>query len=141
MLLYRLSAKYNNSFRMKRNDDLYQQKNLGKLGEDIAVNFLQEKGYSILHRNWHYGHKEIDIIAMDNQMLVIVEVKARASSFWEEPKEAVRRRKQKRIIDAADAFVQNYNNNVEVRFDVVSIIINEKKPIIEHIEDAFYPTL
>jgi len=126
---------------MKRDDDLYQQKNLGKLGEDLAVNFLHEKGYSILHRNWHYGHKEIDIIAMDNQMLVIVEVKTRATSFWEEPKEAVRRRKQKRIIDAADAYVQSLSINAEVRFDIVSVIINGKSPVIEHIEDAFYPTL
>ncbi len=126
---------------MKRDDDLYQQKNLGKLGEDLAVNFLHEKGYSILHRNWHYGHKEIDIIAMDNQMLVIVEVKTRATSFWEEPKEAVRRRKQKRIIDAADAYVQSLSINAEVRFDIVSVVINGKSPAIEHIEDAFYPTL
>ncbi|KAB2868516.1 MAG: YraN family protein [Bacteroidales bacterium] len=126
---------------MKRDDDLYQQKNLGKLGEDLAVNFLHEKGYSILHRNWHYGHKEIDIIAMDNQMLVIVEVKTRATSFWEEPKEAVRRRKQKRIIDAADAYVQSLSINAEVRFDIVSVVINGKSPVIEHIEDAFYPTL
>lgn len=126
---------------MKRDDDLYQQKNLGKLGEDLAVNFLHEKGYSILHRNWHYGHKEIDIIAMDNQMLVIVEVKTRATSFWEEPKEAVRRRKQKRIIDAADAYVQSLSINAEVRFDIVSVVISGKSPIIEHIEDAFYPIL
>lgn len=126
---------------MKGDDDLYQQKNLGKLGEDLAVNFLHEKGYSILHRNWHYGHKEIDIIAMDNQMLVIVEVKTRATSFWEEPKEAVRRRKQKRIIDAADAYVQSLSINAEVRFDIVSVVINGKSPVIEHIEDAFYPIL
>lgn len=126
---------------MKRDDDLYQHKKLGILGEDLAVGFLQEKGYSILHRNWHHGHKEIDIIAMDSEMLVIVEVKTRANSFWEEPKEAVRRRKQKRIIDAADAYVQNFNINAEVRFDIVSVVINGKNPIIEHIEDAFYPTL
>jgi len=120
---------------------MYQHKELGDLGEDIAVEFLQTKGYKILNRKWHYGHKELDIVAMDKGMLVIVEVKTRKSDYWEEPKDAVKRKKQKNMVDAADAYVQEFNIDAEVRFDVVSVLIQGQKHVIEHIEDAFYPTL
>lgn len=126
---------------MKLNGDIHQHNKLGNEGEDLVVEYLAGKGYKIKHRNWHFGHKEIDIVAMDKEMLVIVEVKTRTSNYWEDPKEAVKRKKQKRLIEAADAYVQNYNINAEVRFDIVSVILQGSNKTIEHIEDAFYPTL
>ncbi|MEW5845490.1 MAG: YraN family protein [Bacteroidota bacterium] len=117
-------------------------KDLGSMGEEIAANYLAAKGYKILHRNWHYGHKELDLVAKQDDTLVVVEVKTRSSIYWEEPKESVRRKKQKLIVEAADEYVQRYNLNCDVRFDIVSVVISQGlPPEIEHIEDAFYPTL
>jgi putative endonuclease len=125
---------------MKKEDDLNHSKELGKKGESIAAEYLVKNGYKILHRNWHYGHKEIDIVAKQNNLLVIVEVKTRWTNYWEEPKESVRRKKQKFIIEAADAYVQSFNLDIDVQFDVISIVLQGDKYELEHIQDAFQPT-
>jgi len=124
---------------MIKNSDLAHPKELGKLGEAIAAEYLIKNGYRILHKNWHFGHKEIDIVASINKMLVIVEVKTRFSSYWEEPKEAVRRKKQRFIIEAAEAYVHNYNLDMDVQFDVISILLQGNVRELEHIPDAFQP--
>ncbi|MDI3526234.1 MAG: putative endonuclease [Tenuifilum sp.] len=119
-----------------------QNNEIGTKGEDIAASYLSAKGYKILHRNWRFGHKELDLVAKQNDIIVVVEVKTRSTQYWEEPKESVKRKKQKLIILAADEYMRRYNLNNEVRFDIVSIILKPgTKPQIEHIEDAFYPTL
>ena len=112
----------------------------GKLGEDLAVNYLINKGYQILERNWRSGHKEIDIIALDGDTLVAVEVKTRKSNTYGEPDTAVGAMKQQMLIWAADAYVRYKNLDVEVRFDIVSIVITDTGEHIEHIEDAFIVT-
>ena len=112
---------------------------LGKLGEELAVEYLIEKGYQILERNWRSGHKEIDIIAQIDDNLVIVEVKTRKSDDYGEPDIAVGIAKQRMLIWAADAYVRKNQLNVDVRFDIVSIVISDEEPQIEHIEDAFIP--
>ena len=112
----------------------------GKLGEDLAVNYLINKGYQILERNWRSGHKEIDIIALDGDTLVAVEVKTRKSNTYGEPDIAVGAMKQKMLIWAADAYVRYKNLDVEVRFDIISIVITDTGEHIEHIEDAFIVT-
>ena len=112
----------------------------GKLGEDLAVNYLINKGYQILERNWRSGHKEIDIIALDGDTLVAVEVKTRKSNTYGEPDIAVGAMKQQMLIWAADADVRYKNLDVEVRFDIVSIVITDTGEHIEHIEDAFIVT-
>lgn len=117
-------------------------RDLGNKGEDLAANYLASKGYKVLHRNWHYGHKELDLVARKDDIIVVVEVKTRTTDFWEEPKESVRRKKQKMIVEAADEYIQRYQLNCEVRFDIVSIVLTPGiPPQVEHIEDAFYPTL
>ena len=113
---------------------------LGKLGEDLAANYLIDKGYQILERNWHSGHKEIDIVALDDNYLVIVEVKTRKSDDFGEPDIAVGRDKQRILIWAADAYVRYKKLNVDVRFDIISIVFTDGEPQIEHIEDAFIVT-
>ena len=112
----------------------------GKLGEDLAVEYLVNKGYQILERNWRTGHKEIDIIALDGNTLVAVEVKTRKSNTYGEPDIAVGLMKQKMLIWAADAYVRYKNLDVEVRFDIISIVITDTGEHIEHIEDAFIVT-
>lgn len=113
---------------------------LGKLGEDLAANYLIDKGYQILERNWRSGHKEIDIIALYDDILVVVEVKTRNTDDYGEPDIAVGVSKQRMLIWAADAYVRHKNLNVDVRFDIISIVISDQEPEIEHIEDAFIVT-
>lgn len=110
---------------------------LGKLGEDLAANHLIEKGYRILERNWHSGHKEIDIIALNDDVLVVVEVKTRKTDDYGDPDIAVGRDKQRMLIQAADAYVRYKRLDVDVRFDIISIVFSDDEPEIEHIEDAF----
>lgn len=112
---------------------------LGKIGEELAVKHLVDKGYQILERNWHSGHKEIDIIAFKDGVLVIVEVKTRKSEAYGEPENAVGDSKQRMLIRAADAYVRYKNLDMDVRFDIISIIVNERGRRIKHIEDAFTP--
>jgi len=97
-------------------------KDLGKKGEELAILFLKQKGFKILFANWQYKHKEIDIIASTNQYIVFIEVKTRKNEYFENPKEAVTRKKQKYIIEAANAFIEKYDITEEARFDIVSVI-------------------
>jgi putative endonuclease len=114
---------------------------LGRKGEELAAKYLTEKGFRILERNWRRGKNEIDIIARDGRYIVIVEVKTRESNALAEPETAVTREKQKALIRAANSYVMYKNLVDEVRFDIVSIIISKGKELINHIPDAFYPTL
>ena len=111
----------------------------GKLGEEIAVNYLVGKGYEIVERNWRNTHKEIDIIAKDGKDLVIVEVKTRQTDEYGNPDIAVTKKKQRLLIAAANAYLFKNKLDVETRFDIISIIFKDGEPVIEHIEDAFLP--
>lgn len=114
---------------------------LGKKGEETAANYLAAKGYQIIERNWRFGKDEVDIIAEHDNFLVIVEVKTRSSSYYGDPEEAVDEQKQRLLIHAANEYVLQKEIDLEVRFDIFSIIIESGKQTINHIEDAFYPTL
>jgi putative endonuclease len=114
------------------------QKKIGLRGEEVAANFLEKKGYKILYRNWSFLHKEIDIIAEYNNELIIVEVKTRKADSLISPLEAVNLRKQRFIIDAANTFIQQHDVNLEVRFDIITVVYGYNLEI-EHIENAFYP--
>lgn len=113
----------------------------GKQGENIALNHLQQNGYTILEKNWQAGHKEIDIIARKDDLMVVVEVKARKTAFFGEPEEFVSRSKQKLLIAAANHYLQKNDLDLEVRFDIISVLFKGEKYQVNHIEDAFYPTL
>jgi putative endonuclease len=114
---------------------------LGTLGEKLAVDFLQKNGYKILETNWSSDKLEVDIIAMDKDVLVIVEVKTRQSTYFGEPEAFVNKTKQKNLIRAANAFIYKRNLNCETRFDIISIVKSGEDIKIDHIKDAFYPTL
>ncbi|MBR5631730.1 MAG: YraN family protein [Bacteroidales bacterium] len=116
-----------------------EHNDFGKLGEELAVNYLTGKGYEILERNWRNIHKEIDIIAKDGKFLVIVEVKTRQTDEYGEPDVAVTRKKQRMLIAAANAYITRKGLDMETRFDIISIIFRDGEPVIEHIEDAFLP--
>lgn len=118
-----------------------ERKDLGKAGEQLAVDLLLEKGYFILERNWHFSHKEIDIIARDRNDIVVVEVKTRNAPVRELPEQAVNRQKRQFLISAANAYVKYNRIPLEVRFDIVNVVFMNGQPEISHIRDAFFPTL
>ena len=118
-----------------------ETKELGNQGEDFASSFLAEKGYKIVSRNWKLGANEIDIIAENKEFIVFIEVKTRSENFLEHPYTAVTSSKQKTIIRLADNYIRKYNIDKESRFDIIALIKNNDKFEIEHIENAFYPTL
>jgi putative endonuclease len=114
---------------------------LGKKGEEIALKYLKDKGYKILDINWRFNKDEIDIIARDNDSLVIIEVKTRSTDYFGPPEDAVDERKEKYLIRATEAYIDKNNLDIDSRFDIISIISNKYETSIDHIIDAFYPEL
>lgn len=113
---------------------------LGEKGEELATYFLRNKGYKILQRNYRYKKLEVDIICEDKNELVIIEVKTRASRYLAGPEDTVSKSKQKLIVKAANQYIIENEIDLDTRFDIVSIILNEKETKVEHLIDAFYPT-
>jgi len=113
-------------------------KEKGRSGEDLAVDYLLKKGYRILQRNFRFEHGEIDIVADDGGVLVFVEVKARRSKQFGEPEEAVSFYKRATLRKTARGYLfRNEIDDRECRFDVVAIEYEKKIPTIRHIEGAF----
>lgn len=111
---------------------------LGKIGEDLAFYHLVKKGYTIKARNWRVNKAEIDIIAIFNNMLVIIEVKTRSAAIYEEPRDAITNQKMKFLTNATEAYIIEHEIDLETRFDVIMIKwFGEGKYELEHIEDAF----
>lgn len=112
---------------------------LGKKGETFAIDFLQQKGHIILHTNFRSGHKEIDIISLDKDVLVFSEIKTRSHTAFGYPEMAVTPAKQTLLKSAAESYIETFSQYEKIRFDIISIII-EKGNIKEivHFEDAFY---
>jgi len=112
---------------------------LGKKGEALAREFLEQKGYRIVEANWHYDKDEIDLIAWHGNTLVIVEVKTLSTDYFGAPEEAVDRNKESFLIRATEAYLDEKDLDCESRFDIVAIVMNEKETRINHIEEAFFP--
>ncbi|CAZ96259.1 YraN family protein [Zobellia galactanivorans] len=110
----------------------------GKEGEQLAVDFLVDKGYRILHRNYRYLKAEVDIIAQKDEILAIVEVRARSNDQIIPIAETITPGKIKLLVSAADHYATENDLDVEVRFDVITILKNRKIFKIEHLESAFY---
>lgn len=115
-----------------------RQNDMGREGEFEARAYLVKHGYNVLHTNWHWHHYELDIIAVKEDELIVVEVKTRSEDFLLSPEDAVDTKKIRRIVAAADAYVRYFNIDLPVRFDIVTLIKNETGFLIDHIEDAFY---
>ena len=111
---------------------------LGKLGEELAVAYLQENGYTILETNWTFQKVEIDIIAHKGNTLAIIEVKTRSSIEFGLPQDFVKPKKIQLLVKAVNEYVISNNLEVDVRFDIIAINKEKNEYKIEHIEDAFY---
>ncbi|MGL4412299.1 MAG: YraN family protein [Bacteroidales bacterium] len=114
---------------------------LGIDGEQLALNHLIDKGYIIKEHNWRCGKLEIDIIARKDKELVFVEVKSRRDIEYAHPSDAIDDKKMRNLISAADVYIKKFNIPFDIRFDVISVIVNGTHTTIEHIEDAFFPPI
>lgn len=114
---------------------------LGAYGEKKAANYLRLHGYRIVATNCRYRQGEIDIVARKRGYIVFVEVKLRKNSDFAEAKEFVTEAKQRRVITAAELWLQQNETELQPRFDVIEIYapdgVGTKRPVINHIENAF----
>lgn len=112
---------------------------LGKKGEALAAAFLIKNGYKVLAKNYRFKKLELDIIAEYKNELIIVEVKTRASRYLAGPEITVTKSKQQLIIKAANQYIIENEIDLETRFDIISIILNQQETDIDHLVDAYYP--
>ncbi len=110
---------------------------LGKWGENLAAAYLQKKGYEILERDWKSGHHDLDIIARDEDTLVIIEVKTRRNRLFGNPEEAIDYRKCQSLLSATNHYVKSHYIKAPIRFDIMSIVGTiGSTPEIDHIKDV-----
>ena len=115
-----------------------QHNELGKKGEQLALEHLKKEGYTIREKNWYYQKAEVDIIAQKGGVLAVVEVKTRSSTDFGNPQDFVNPKKIKLLVGAIDEYVTQNDMDVEVRFDIIAIVKNGNQFNLEHIEDAFF---
>lgn len=111
---------------------------LGKMGEDMAVHFLQSHDFKIIERNFRCPLGEVDIIAVDGSTLVFIEVKTRSSYQFGLPQEAVNYKKQVKLRQLANYYIK-YRGlyDMNCRFDVISVMCGTDVSNIEQIKNAF----
>jgi len=110
---------------------------IGKEGENLAAEFLRNKGFEIVESNYRYKHAEIDLIVKKDSFIVFVEVKTRSYSFYGEPEAFVDSKKAATILRAAEQYTYENKYEGNIRFDIVSVKTGAK-PEVVHFEDAFY---
>ncbi|AZJ32820.1 putative endonuclease [Tenacibaculum mesophilum] len=114
-----------------------QHNELGKKGEQLAIDYLVKNGYTIVEKNYCFQKAEVDIIAQKKDVLVVIEVKTRSTSYFGNPQDFVNSKKIKLLVTAIDNYVNERGLDVEIRFDIIAIIKQRNEFVIEHIEDAF----
>ena len=113
----------------------------GKWGEDIAANYMLEHGFEILERNWRHGRMEIDIIAQNDMVLHIVEVKTRSNDEFFDPMRSITRAKKQHMVASANAYINYYGLQCEIQYDVIILIGSEGNFKLEYYPDLFVPKL
>lgn len=118
-----------------------ESRTIGMIGEQVAVDFLTQKGYTVMKRNYHSRYGEIDIIVRNLEYIVFVEVKTRNETSDYRPAEAVNKSKQKKLWRTALLYLTSEPQDLQPRMDVVEVTLSKgtKLPVhIEHLENAFY---
>lgn len=118
-----------------------QHNDFGRRGELCAKNYLLAHGYKVLDTNWTSGKNELDIVARKDDLLVVIEVKSRSTAHFEHPSDAVTDAKIRRIVEATNDYLFAKNIDLEVRFDIISVLPQGNGFAVEHIEDAFLPPI
>ena len=113
----------------------------GRRGEERAAELLESLGYRIAARNYRHRRTEIDLIAWDGDILVFVEVKTRKNCDFGHPSALISPAQQRRISHAAGVYMEEIDYDWEIRFDVVSVVLEGRQAGIEHLPDAFFPGL
>lgn len=116
---------------------MYKRHEIGKLGEDLACKYLQNKGYKILERNFEARQGEIDIIALDKSEIVFIEVKTRSNISYGKPAEAVNEIKQNHLIKTIKYYI--YSRHLEdefIRIDIIEIYLWKNKYRVNHIKQV-----
>ena len=118
-------------------DDGPDHLQMGVWGEELAVEYLLEKGYVILERDWHSKHRDIDIIAQQGECIVFVEVKTRRNADFADPAQAIDYRKQRNLSRAINHYLHYRKIDNPWRFDVITVVgeLGNTMPVITHIDD------
>ena len=114
-----------------------QHNKTGNIGEQLARQYLEDKGYAIVETNWRRGKLEVDIIAYKEGLIVFAEVKTRSRTDYGNPEEFVNIDKQRAYVRMANKYVIEHNREEEVRFDIISVEVAGNDYHITHLEDAF----
>lgn len=110
----------------------------GELGERIAARWLEHRGWTVLERRWRSGHRDVDIIARQGDVIAFVEVKTRAALEFGDPVEAVHARKQRSLTRSAREWMaREPSASATYRFDVIGVLLRDQRAWIKHIESAF----
>ena len=119
-------------------DEISEHSQIGRWGEDVAYNYLCEQGYIILERDWHSGHRDIDIIARKNGYVIFVEVKTRCNTDLSTPEQAVDWKKRRNLRAAIKHYINYRKINSPIRFDIITVVgqLGTSHPIINHIENV-----
>lgn len=111
----------------------------GKWGEDLALEYLRNKNYSVVSRDWRSRFGEIDLIVKNSEYLVFAEVKLRKNAQFAQAREYVSKSKQKKITMTAQLWLASHATKLQPRFDVIEIYAPDEAAPVEiiHIENAF----
>lgn len=119
-------------------DEISEHSQMGIWGEEVAMDYLRNNGYIILERDWHSGHRDIDIIARQNNTIVFVEVKTRRNTDFGTPEQAVDWKKRRHLRHAINHYVKYKKIDNPIRFDIITVVgaLGMPHPTIDHIEDV-----
>jgi len=114
---------------------------IGQIGEELALQYLEKSDYEILEKNWRYRKAEIDLICRKDSVLIFVEVKTRTSDFFGQPEEFISRRKEELMFAAANEYMDKIDHDWEIRFDCISVLLRKDRSLkkFDHLEDIFFP--
>ncbi|NNF19022.1 MAG: YraN family protein [Flavobacteriaceae bacterium] len=115
-----------------------KNREIGSRAEAKAVQYLKDKGYTILATNYYYRKAEIDIIARKAEVLAIVEVKYRSSDYFDDLVSSVTPKKIRLLVMAADHYIQEQQLDLETRFDIITYLEKGDRTEMQHLQDAFY---
>ena len=135
--LYKLFCTFANE---KVLSNMAEHNDLGRWGEEVAATYLQRKGYTVIEQDWKSGHRDLDIIALNEtkNTLVFVEVKTRRNQMFTDPVDAVGYQKIRNLQQAANHYVKYRRIDLDIRFDIITVVgTPDMEPDISHIEDAF----
>lgn len=115
-----------------------EHNDIGRKGEELAVDYLLRHNYTVLEQNWRFGKAEIDILAQFNDTLAVVEVKTRSTDVFGNPESFVNKTKIDLLVKAVNAYCEQKEIDACIRFDIISVVLRKKEITIKHIENAFY---